>query len=244
MSAQPSLLGAYDVLCYSPRKWWDEWLKLWANVCIAIENRWTLIERYNLQHLEPELPPVIDQRIVDGGLAGLLLIAAPPDWVPDDHVPHRRSECKDGPRPCTHVRCAYNCELIRGEDRPGTRRDTHDLPEDIIVYRGRKTNCALDIAESDERTADEVGAAMGIVGERVLQLTTRASLKARGFLMIDKHLESLWGEFPPGLKMEAVLSCSFDGVLPPDHHAAVIVYSAKDQVPAQPLVQIRKRKQT
>lgn len=39
----------------------------------------------------------------------------------DDHVPATRAECKDGPRPCPHVRCEWHLWLERGEDGQGRR---------------------------------------------------------------------------------------------------------------------------
>lgn len=209
---------------YSPRAWWKAWVATWKAIGKAAGHRLELIERHNLKPISGDLPPVIDARIAGGDLANITVLAAPPDWVPVSWIPKRRMECKDLPRPCVCVECKYNLSMLPGPDRPGTRRDTHRLPESLIVYRGTRNNCALDEVENspDGLIDDDIGEVMGVTGERARQIGHRAALKWEAAMFLKGAIEELRTKMPPGTWIDHVQP-SNETASPNQHFVTVIV---------------------
>jgi hypothetical protein len=87
----------------------------------------------------------------------------------DEMVPRTRSECEcSDVRPCPFVRCKYN--LLIDVSDSGTIRynfPAWDAPD----------SCALDVAEYDGCTLEEVGRLMNITRERVRQIEEAAITK-------------------------------------------------------------------
>jgi hypothetical protein len=79
--------------------------------------------------------------------------------------PRKRSDCKDGPRPCIFVGCRYHLLLeigkngnlktnFKGEPDPTTMEET----------------CALDLAENGGMTLEEISQYSSLTRERVRQI--------------------------------------------------------------------------
>lgn len=78
-------------------------------------------------------------------------------------LPLNRGECVDAPRPCLFTNCRFHIATPMASGRG---------------YHGTPTeSCALDVAARGEHTTVEVGEAMGISKQRVMQLENSALKK-------------------------------------------------------------------
>lgn len=116
-------------------------------------------------------------------------------------VPGTRSECRDGPRPCRAYTCKFH--LWIHDERPGRPWDGR-RPAPIVEPATIDT-CAMDVAERNPEGLDlrEVGAFIGIGGERARQIEERAleKLKAARDQLADPGSDPMpwWrGETGPG----------------------------------------------
>lgn len=88
--------------------------------------------------------------------------------------PSKRSECKDGIRPCPFVSCRYHLFL---DVNPVTGTLKLNFPG-MEVWEMPFT-CALDVADMGGRTLEEVGQILNMTRERVRQLEFTALQKIR-----------------------------------------------------------------
>jgi len=100
----------------------------------------------------------------------------------DHWRPTRRADCRDGVRPCPYVGCRYHLFLDFNEDSGsitynfGAAVEIDEIPE----------TCALDLAENEGMTLEDVGRCMNLTRERVRQV--EESLCARIRDSIDPNL--------------------------------------------------------
>ena len=92
----------------------------------------------------------------------------------DDPRPETRLECKDGPRPCPWVSCKHHLYL---DVNPDTGSIKLNFP-DLEVWDMRET-CALDVADRNGITLEEVGEIMNLTRERIRQVEVRGLLKLK-----------------------------------------------------------------
>lgn len=107
--------------------------------------------------------------------------------------PVTRADCEDGPRPCPWVSCRYH--LLVDVNRVGSLRLAASAGGGIVSTQRRNTatieeiaeavanhdgpTCALDEAARGEHYLGEVGAKLGISGERVNQIVEEAAARLR-----------------------------------------------------------------
>lgn len=91
--------------------------------------------------------------------------------------PRFREDCVDGPRPCPWVSCRHHLYL----DVTYAGSITLNFPE--LEPEQMATSCALDVADQQGITLEEVGDLMNLARERVRQVETKALRKitALGF---------------------------------------------------------------
>jgi len=82
------------------------------------------------------------------------------------HRPRTRADCKDGPRPCPWVACRYHLYL----DIRAKGGITLNFPEIDPSEMPKDRSCALDIADGDPITQEDVATVMNITKERARQL--------------------------------------------------------------------------
>lgn len=104
--------------------------------------------------------------------------------------PKKRSECIDSARPCPWVTCRHHMliwlvTIETKEIRPlpslnlkGSKSSSDDdmLVEALAIM---PNSCSLDLADSDERNREEVGAILGFTREHVRIIEERAFAKIR-----------------------------------------------------------------
>jgi hypothetical protein len=79
--------------------------------------------------------------------------------------PKKRSDCKNGPRPCPWVSCRYNLYLDVNSETGSIKVNFPDQePWEC------KHSCALDVAEEGELTFEEIGGVMNLTRERIRQI--------------------------------------------------------------------------
>jgi sigma-70-like protein len=88
--------------------------------------------------------------------------------------PRNRSECKDAPRPCPWVSCKHHLYL---DVNPETGSIKLNFP-DVEVWDMKET-CALDVADRNGITLEEVGEIMNLTRERIRQVEVRGLLKLK-----------------------------------------------------------------
>jgi hypothetical protein len=99
------------------------------------------------------------------------LLYPTPDDVPR---PDSRGECKEEARPCPWVSCKYHLYL---DVNPETGSIKLNFP-DLEVWEMNET-CALDVADKNGITLEEVGEIMNLTRERVRQVEVRGLLKLK-----------------------------------------------------------------
>ena len=108
------------------------------------------------------------------------------EFVEPRRLPARRSECREGERPCPYVSCRFHLFLDVNEH---TGRITFNFPVGVEVWDLPET-CALDVAEGGLRTLEEIGILMHITRERVRQLTVQAEARVN-VAFPDRNLRAL-----------------------------------------------------
>ena len=88
--------------------------------------------------------------------------------------PRVRGDCAEGPRPCPYVSCKYNLYV---DVNPRTGSVKMNFP-DKELWELAET-CALDVADRQGITLEEVGVIMNLTRERVRQLEMRGLSKLR-----------------------------------------------------------------
>ena len=94
--------------------------------------------------------------------------------TPDVPRPITRGECKDAPRPCPWVSCKYHLYLDVNPDTGSIKLNFPDLEVSDM-----QDTCALDIADKNGITLEEVGEIMNLTRERVRQVEVRGLLKLK-----------------------------------------------------------------
>jgi hypothetical protein len=95
--------------------------------------------------------------------------------MPEDvERPATRADCKDMPRPCPFVSCKYHLYL---DVNPETGSIKLNFP-DLEVWEMKDT-CALDVADKNGITLEEVGEIMNLTRERIRQVEVRGLLKLK-----------------------------------------------------------------
>ena len=88
--------------------------------------------------------------------------------------PKVRGDCAEGERPCPYVSCKYNLYV---DVNPRTGSVKMNFP-DKELWELAET-CALDVADKQGITLEEVGVIMNLTRERVRQLEMRGLIKLR-----------------------------------------------------------------
>lgn len=86
--------------------------------------------------------------------------------------PATRAECAQGDRPCPFVSCKYHLFLDVSPHTGNIKFNFPDLEVDELPV-----SCALDVADRDGETLEEVGAIMNITRERIRQIEVVALRK-------------------------------------------------------------------
>jgi hypothetical protein len=86
--------------------------------------------------------------------------------------PHRREECREGPRPCPHVSCRHHLDL---DVNPATGTIKLNFP-DLEVWE-LAVSCTLDVAENGGSAIEAIGQLMNVTRERVRQIEAQALAK-------------------------------------------------------------------
>lgn len=92
----------------------------------------------------------------------------------DASRPRVRGDCAEGERPCPYVSCKYNLYV---DVNPRTGSVKMNFP-DKELWELSET-CALDVADRQGITLEEVGVIMNLTRERVRQLEMRGLTKLR-----------------------------------------------------------------
>jgi len=92
----------------------------------------------------------------------------------DASRPRVRGDCAEGERPCPYVSCKYNLYV---DVNPRTGSVKMNFP-DKELWELAET-CALDVADRQGITLEEVGVIMNLTRERVRQLEMRGLTKLR-----------------------------------------------------------------
>jgi hypothetical protein len=116
-----------------------------------------------------------------------------------------------------------------------------------VTLRREGPSCMYDeiAAQPDGLTSDDVGAAFGVVGERVRQLEHRGALKWEAIAFLTGWLEQAREKMPQGTSIAGVLSHN-DHELPGQHFVTITIgvdpKADKRERKAFSGVMVRKRK--
>jgi hypothetical protein len=83
--------------------------------------------------------------------------------------PRTRADCAGGLRPCPYVACRYNLYLDVSNKTGAIKLNFPDLE----VW-DMNESCALDVADRDGTTLEDVGAIMNLTRERIRQVEVQA----------------------------------------------------------------------
>ena len=123
-------------------------------------------------------------------------------------------------RPCPRYQCRYH--LHPQDERPGRPHSAGARPP--VTLRREGPSCMYDeiATNPDGLTADDVGEAFGIVGERVRQLEHRGALKWEAVMFVKSAMEELRSRMPQGAVIDHVMAHN-DHQLPNQHFVTVVV---------------------
>lgn len=100
--------------------------------------------------------------------------------------PLTRGDCEGGARPCPYVSCRYNLFLDVSPQTGAIKRNFPDRePDEMHPER----SCALDLAERNGATLEDVAEAMNLVRERVRQLEVSGLAKLRDSGKITQYAD-------------------------------------------------------
>lgn len=91
--------------------------------------------------------------------------------------PRHRADCREGVRPCPFVSCVHHLYLDVSAQSGAIKVNFPDV--DVTEMEALAETCALDVADRQGVTLEEVADAMNITRERVRQIETRALAKVR-----------------------------------------------------------------
>lgn len=94
--------------------------------------------------------------------------------VEDFDRPETRGDCEDGQRPCPYVSCKHHLYL---DVNPKTGSLRLTFP-DLEVHEMKET-CALDAAQRDGLTLEQVGDLVNLTRERIRQIEVRGLIKMK-----------------------------------------------------------------
>lgn len=86
--------------------------------------------------------------------------------------PHTRAECVDAERPCPFVSCQHHLYLDVSPRTGAIKLNFPDLEPDEL-----RESCALDVADREGTTLEDVGAVANLTRERVRQVEVKALAK-------------------------------------------------------------------
>ncbi len=86
--------------------------------------------------------------------------------------PQTRADCEDGPRPCPFVSCKYHLFLDVNPETGSLRITFPDTDISEI-----EESCALDVANQDGRTLEQVGRLVNLTRERIRQIEVHGLIK-------------------------------------------------------------------
>ena len=107
--------------------------------------------------------------------------------APSHRRPATRGECRHGPRPCPYVGCRHHLYLEVKPTGALTVIWPHLQPWEI------PESCALDVAERDSHTLDEIGEVLNLSWERIRKIDAQALIRLR-----EDHGETLDSFHDPG----------------------------------------------
>jgi hypothetical protein len=150
-------------------------------------------------------------------------------------------ECAAMPRPCNRYQCRHH--LWVQDERPGRPHSPGARPP-TLVRISDGPSCAIDVAREhpDGMTADEVGALLDAtsVGERVLQIENRGSLKMRAVNHVCAILDTARAGMPDGTEIEMAFPHN-DHHLAGQHFVTVVIRVKEQTAKARQGVTVRKR---
>lgn len=85
--------------------------------------------------------------------------------------PQKRSDCKDGIRPCPYLGCRYHLAL--------DVTDAGSLQQPDADLDDLEETCSLDVADRGGMTLEAVGSLLGVTRERIRQIEEMAARKLR-----------------------------------------------------------------
>ena len=143
-------------------------------------------------------------------------------------------------RPCARTACRFH--LWPQDERPGRPHSPGARPP--VKLRTLGPSCMWDQVRANEEgmTADDVGEAFGVVGERMLQVENRALLKLKAIDHVCAVLEAARTTMPVGTELELVMAHN-DHQLPNQHFVTVAIRVREQTAKAaQAGVSVRKRR--
>jgi len=118
----------------------------------------------------------------------------PPDEEPALERPKTRADCKGGVRPCPFVSCKHHLYLDVSAKTGAIKLNFPDLEPWQL-----EESCALDVADRDGTTLENVGRIMNLTRERIRQVEVKALAKLHA---VDEMfaLREHYGDCRPGTK--------------------------------------------
>jgi Sigma-70, region 4 len=115
---------------------------------------------------------------------------SPPESAPSHCRPATRGECRHGLRPCPYVGCRHHLYLEVKPTGALTLSWPHLQPWEV------PESCALDVAERDSHTLDEIGEVLNLSWERIRKIEAQALIRLR-----KEHGETLVPFHGPGRRV-------------------------------------------
>lgn len=126
----------------------------------------------------PDRAQTVNAKRFPVGKLKRLTMLYPPDASADDERPRTRGDCVNAVRPCPWVSCHHHLALDVNELN-GSIKVVFPQPESAdgevdVDLETMPDTCALDVADRQEATLEDVGRVMNITRERVRQIESRA----------------------------------------------------------------------